>query len=250
MKQPRLTRRAAVRGASALALGAASLPTLSGCAAIAGVRPFLALLGEKATEGFALTVGAQAADGLAGLAQEALGLVVDALDGDPQATLYGYAPDLDTEPPWAMFVAGSRDSTEDDFEGAVAVKLSDTVMSMPATLALGFFYYTADLFQAQSKGLSETKAAKAARYLRLRRQCDVEVWELSDGDYKVTQPSTVDAVTAAGRNLRVEWNPSTERTEQSSLTVREGLWLKDHDPEWDVVWTWGIPSHRLWDLAE
>lgn len=252
MMQAQLGRRALVRGAGAAALLGAGGVTL-GCAAISGARPFLTLLGEKAAEGIGLTVGEDLGNEVTDLAGEALERLKEALGSSPDETLYGYAPTVEAPIPWSFLVAGLTPGEDDapgekNFDGAVDVDFVDYSMTIPAILALGFFYYTAQLFNEVPGQRQLSASRRRQTYEQLRRDHAIEVYEFSDGDLPVTKSCVIEAVTTRGRNLQIEWDPTTERTEQSRLIVREGLRLKDEDPQWDRIEKWGIPSHKLWEV--
>ncbi|MEN8673032.1 hypothetical protein [Nocardioides sp.] len=211
------------------------------------------LLAQKAAEGIGLTMGEDIGQELSSLAANALDRVKAALDSEPDETLFGYAPGASEAEPWGFVGAGIAPDDnglgEKNFRSAMSVDFSGYSLVVPSIFALGFFHYTSLLFNEAIGGKSGGRPQHVRVYESIRAAYAIDVYEASEGDLVTTKPCTIEAITNRGRNLQVEWDPTFERTEQSRLIVREGIRLKGEDAQWDRVEKWGIPSHKLWDLA-
>lgn len=251
----------AVPRRSLLALGglaATSMASagLAGCSAAPGVTNFLSYLGKQVAQGFGVTAGEKIAEGseklVADLVAE-LGALTDAtMTGSP---LYGYATDWDKPSPMRAMVAAAFQQgggPSMSWQSHSALVNSEEPVLLPSVIALGAAMFAQEELRKRllDVAAADRKAAASRIQADLRSNYAIVVWEKIEGDGdSITNRATFRAITRMNRNLEVMWDPTTEKTEQSRIQIREGLVVKGVSPSWDSTYVRGIPSHLIWDIS-
>lgn len=241
-------------------VGAVTVASVSGCAAVGaeGIQALLSTTANSALQAFGLAIGTEIAAEASDLAKQLLGETLaqlsTAIAQQPDALVYGYATNLKAMTPLRTLVSGSFQTTVNNVEtwdARVTLRNGDDFVTVPPPLSLGAALFAQRELSASLEAIAADKRAaqKPSIQQALRNEYSIKVWEKISGGDTVGEPATFRAVTTNGRNLEVEWDPTDSRTEQTRVTIREGLVLKGQDPKWSSTLEKGIPSYLLWDAA-
>lgn len=241
-----VSRRTLLRSAGAVALGV----PLAACgpAAVPGALALLRTIGNKLVEGFGMALGEDIALGARELVVTAASrLPRDKGDQVGDTVLAAASTIVDATNTKAAAAANFRHGDE---LTSYAVHLNAEGHIVIPTI----FTFALTLLAREGLDAAEQEAARTGRQpdwptvrADIRERLSINYCERTDGSDRLDQYGRFRALTFRRRNIEVEWDPTTSRTKQCRLVIRNGTDLQGAAPRWEAERTIPIPSHLVFD---
>jgi hypothetical protein len=244
-----LTRRALLRSAGVAALG---VPASSCAVAAPSAMTFLRTIGLKLVEGFGMSLGEEIADGVRYLVSSAADLLPQDKGEQVGDAVVAAASEIVDDANFKVAVAANFTSgggMSDEQLTSYAVHLNaDSEVVAPSVVTLGLTLLARESLDGtlEEHRKSGTQPDYPAVHAEIRERLSINFCELIEGSEQLNQFGVFRVLTTNRRNIEFEWDPTTSRTEQCRLTIRNGVVMKGK-VDWDHSRDIAIPSHLIWD---
>lgn len=245
-----LSRRTLLRSAGVAALGVPA--TSCGGVVAPTAMTFLRTIGLKLVEGFGMAIGED-------IAEDVLGLISSMTDLLPQDkgdrvgdTVVAAASQIVDDANFKMavaanFVKGGGMSDEELTSYAVHLN-ADNAVKAPSVVTFGLTLLARESLDGTLEELRKSgrEPNYPAIHAEIRERLSINFCELVKGSERLDQFGVFRALTTRRKNIEFEWDPTTSMTEQSRLTIRNGVVMRGK-VDWDHSRDIAIPSHLIWD---